>query len=341
VVPQTDRLAGAGGVFIRRACLYGHAGLTPFNGFEECFIGHFLFLIMQHVLVTGANGFIGAYLVKQLISQEFFVIATGKGACRLPFTAPNLVYETLDFTNAGAVRNCFDKHRPAIIVHCGAMAAVDECELNREGAFLTNVTGTIDLLKQAAAIGSFFIFLSTDFVFDGNKGMYREEDETGPVNYYGQTKLLAEAEVKKYEQGWSIVRTVLVYGKPFLNRSNMLTNTAHALRKGAVLKIFDDQVRTPTYVEDLAGALVTIIEKLARGIYHISGGDVLTPYQMAVAVARHLNLDRSLVKRVSRNEWKQPAQRPLKTGFDISKAKKDLNYRPTSFEEGLAKTFEP
>lgn len=295
---------------------------------------------MQKVLITGANGFVGYYLTQQLLQKGFYVIATGKGECRLPFHQENFIYQSLDFTNREEVELSFKKHQPQVVVHCGALSKPDECELNKDAAFCVNVTGTIHLLNAAAKNNCFFIFLSTDFVFSGEKGMYKEDDERQPVNYYGETKMLAEDEVKKYLPAWAIVRTVLVYGKPFLSRQNILTMVANALRKGEELNIFNDQVRTPTYVEDLAKAIVSIIEKKAGGLYHISGEDVLTPYQMAKAVAKHLQLDETLIHQVKESDFLQPARRPLITGFDISKAKKDLHFQPVSFSEGLKKTFE-
>lgn len=294
---------------------------------------------MQKILITGANGFVGYYLTNLLVKKEYQIIATGKGENRLPFNQKNFCYYSLDFTDAAAVEKIFTEHQPQIVIHCGALSKPDECELNKEAAFKTNVTGTLTLLKKAEKCKSFFVFLSTDFVFDGVKGMYAEEDERSAVNYYGETKLLAENEVMKYSLDWTIVRTVLVYGKPFLSRQNILTTVAAALQKGEQLNIFNDQVRTPTFVEDLAIALVTIIEKTAKGIYHISGIDVLTPYQMAIAVADYLNLDSSLIKKVAQIDFDQPAKRPLKTGFDISKAQNRLGYNPVSFKEGLSKTF--
>jgi len=295
---------------------------------------------MQKVFITGANGFVGYYLADQLLQKGYHVIATGKGECRLNFDTDNFFYEPLDFTNAESVSNVLQKHQPGVIIHSGAISKPDDCELNKESAFRANVTGTIYLLDEARKQKSFFVFVSTDFVFDGERGMYKENDERKPVNYYGQTKLLAEDEVSKYEYDWSIVRTVLVYGKRMMGRHNILTNTAEALEKGEKLKIFDDQVRTPTYVEDLAKGIVAIVDKRTNGIYHISGEDVRTPYQMAVAVAEHLKLDASLITPVKEGDFSQPAKRPLRTGFDISKASQDLDYQPISFEEGLRKTFE-
>ena len=295
---------------------------------------------MQKVLITGANGFLGYYLSQLLLQKSFVVVATGKGTCRLPFTAEQFSYESMDVTDKESVESAFRKYCPDIVVHCAALSKPDECEQNKQSAFLTNVSGTIHLLEAAAKFKSFFIFLSTDFVFDGSKGMYCEDDDRKAVNYYGQTKILAEDEVKKYPYAWSIVRTVLVYGKPVMSRQNLLTMVANGLSRGEQLKIFGDQVRTPTYVEDLDSAIYRIISKKSVGVFHVSGEDVRTPYQMAVEVAHHLGLDSEAIKEVAENDFAQPARRPLKTGFNIAKAKSVLNFQPISFAEGLKKTFE-
>lgn len=294
---------------------------------------------MLKILVTGANGFLGYYLVKQLLQKDLATVATGKGHNRLPFTGDNFRYLPMDFTRKESVADVFAATKPNVVVHCGAISKPDECELNREAAFLSNVTGTLNLLEAAAENKAHYIFLSTDFVFSGNKGFYKENDHRAPVNYYGQTKLLAEDEVVKYPFAWSTVRTVLAYGKTFSGRENIVTNTAKALREGRPLKIFDDQERTPTYIEDLAAGIVTIIQKGAEGIYHLSGEDVRTPYEVAVETAQYLQLDTSLITAVKAEEFDQPAARPPKTGFDISKAKRDLAFRPLSFAEGLRETF--
>jgi dTDP-4-dehydrorhamnose reductase len=294
---------------------------------------------MQTVLITGGNGFVGSYLARNLLEQ-YNIIVTGKGDNRLDLQHPHFQYVQLDFTDESEVKNVLSHFQPQVIVHAGAMSKPDECEQEKQLAYLTNFSATEFLLRQAVAYKSFFIFLSTDFIFDGLRGMYKEDDDPHPVNYYGETKLLAEAAVQKYPFDWSIVRTVLVYGHPRGGRQNILTTVAAYLQKGNSYSVFEDQVRTPTYVEDLAGALKTIIEKKATGIFHISGKDVLTPYAMAIAAAKYLGLEESLVKKVTAETFHQPAQRPAKTGFNISKAQKELNYKPISFEEGLKKTFD-
>ena len=294
----------------------------------------------MNVLVTGANGFLGYYLIQRLLEKDFDVIATGKGACRLPFTNHSrFVYTEMDFTDPYSVHDVFQKYNPAIVIHGGAITKPDECELNQWQAYLVNVEGTVTVLLNAAENKSYFIFLSTDFIFDGEKGMYKETDTPNPVNYYGKTKLEAEDAVKEYEYDWAIVRTVLVYGKPILSRSNILTIVKEKLEKGETYNVLDDQVRTPTYVEDLATGIIQIMDKRAKGVYHLSGKDIMTPYQMACKTADHLGLDKKLIRRVTAADFSQPARRPLLTGFDISKAKAELGFEPISFAEGLTKMF--
>ena len=292
------------------------------------------------ILITGANGFLGYYLVEQLLAKKFSVIATGKGDCRLPFTHdPYFQWFSMDFTDPFSIHDAFEDIKPGVVVHAGAMSKPDECEMDQVKAYLVNVEGTVQLLINSEELKSFFVFLSTDFVFDGERGMYNENDAPRPVNYYGRTKLEAEEAVKEYQYDWAIVRTVLVYGRNHSGHNNILKIVKEKLEKGEEYNVVDDQLRTPTYVGDLAKGIVSIIDKKATGVFHLSGKDILTPYQIAIKTAKHLKLDSSVIKKVTAASFNQPAKRPLKTGFVIDKAKKELGYEPVSFEEGLRKTF--
>jgi len=245
----------------------------------------------------------------------------------------------MDFTDPFRVHDVFTNHAPDVVVHAGAMSKPDDCEQNQWEAYRQNTEATVTLLTNAEEHKSFFIFISTDFIFDGEKGMYREEDKPAPVNFYGRTKLEAEEAVKEYVYDWSIARTVLVYGRPRTGKGNLLSIVKEKLERGEVYNVVDDHVRTPTYVEDLAGGIIAIIQKKAKGIYHLSGEEAFTPYQMAIKTAELLGLNKSLINKVTAKDFSQPAKRPPKTGFVIDKAKKDLGYKPLSFETGLKKTF--
>lgn len=295
---------------------------------------------METVILSGAGGFVGNYLLP-LLAADYNVVACFRTT--KPQSIVNNLrcnYEIIDFQDREAVHNLFGKYKPGLVVHAGAMSRPDDCETQKEQAYNTNVTGTLNMLEAAAQYSCFFLFMSTDFVFDGVKGLYKEYDPTGePVNYYGKTKLLAEEAVKKYNNAWAIVRTVLVYGKPLPGRHNILTVVKEKLENGEGYNVFDDQVRTPTYVEDLVWAIKSIIDLRKEGLFHISGEDIVTPYDMAVEVAKFIGADETLLKKTDQNNFIQPALRPLKTGFDITKAIRELNYKPTSFLEGIRKTF--
>ena len=292
------------------------------------------------VLITGANGLLGQHLVKLLIdSTNYMITATGKGVSRLPFNSSNRFnYVSLDITNGVEVAAFIARDRPDIIIHTAAITQVDECEQNPIHCWNTNVTATRFLLGAAEIAGAAFIYISTDFIFDGIAGPYLESDLPGPVNYYGSSKLGAEKSVMESKLPWCIIRTVLVYGNILVgNRSNMVSWVQNNLAQGKAIQVVSDQWRTPTYVEDLAKGILLAIENKAKGIYHISGEELLTPYDMAMATAAYLALDINLIEKVTASIFVQAAKRPAKTGFIIDKAKNELGFRPLSFKEGLKK----
>ena len=292
------------------------------------------------VLITGANGLLGQHLVKLLIdSTNYTITATGKGVSRLPFNSSNRFnYVSLDITNGVEVVALIAGDRPDIIIHTAAITQADECEQNPIHCWDTNVTATRFLLGAAEIAGAAFIYISTDFIFDGIAGPYVESDLPGPVNYYGSSKLGAEKSVMEAKLPWCIIRTVLVYGNILVgNRSNMVSWVQNNLSQGKPIQVVSDQWRTPTYVEDLAKGILLAIENKAKGIYHISGEALLTPYDMAMATAEYLALDKNLIEKVNASIFVQAAKRPAKTGFINDKAKNDLGFRPLSFKEGLKK----
>jgi dTDP-4-dehydrorhamnose reductase len=291
------------------------------------------------VLVTGANGLLGQELIDVLIRKNYQVIATSKGPSRLREYAGKITYEDLDITDGLASHEVITRHRPDVIIHAAAMTQVDQCELHKIECYNINVTATRFIVEAAREIQCKLIYVSTDFIFDGSSGPYKEEDEPRPLNYYGSTKLSAETEIIESGLDWSIVRTVLVIGKAEANRSNIISWVKQKLEKREKIKVVDDQFRTPTFTEDLAKGIALVIEKNAHGIYHISGKDLLTPYEIALKTAEHFHLDNSLIEKADATSFSQPALRPPRTGFKIDKARKDLGYEPITFDEGLKKFF--
>jgi len=294
------------------------------------------------IAITGTNGFLGQQLVHLLLSKGYEVIAIAKGEDRISNEShPRYKYYPVDITEEFELHDVLCIEEPDILIHAAAMTQVDECELNQDKCWDTNVQGTVHAVVNAELYCERLIYVSTDFVFDGEKGNYSETDKTRPISYYGETKVQAESFVEDCEIPWAIVRTCLVYGNALSGtRGNIISWVKQNLEQGNPIKVVSDQVRTPTYVEDLAKGILLIIEKNAEGIYHISGKDVLTPFEMAIRTADYFGLDKQLIEKVDASVFVQPAKRPPKTGFDISKARRELGYEPVEFEEGLKKMFE-
>ncbi|MFD1469987.1 SDR family oxidoreductase [Hymenobacter caeli] len=291
------------------------------------------------ILLTGANGLLGQKLVALLAQQPAVeVVATGRGASRLAAWHPDLRFVALDVTDGPRVHQVLAQERPTHVVHTAAMTNVDECELNQAACWLQNVTAVAHLAATCAALGIHLTHLSTDFIFDGSAGPLAEDAEPAPISHYGASKLAAERLV----QGtaglrWAIARTVLVYGVlRGGGRTNLVLWVRDSLRAGKAIQVVDDQWRTPTLAEDLAQGCWLLARHNARGIYHISGEEVLTPYGMALRVADYFGLDQALIERVDARTFSQPARRPARTGFLVGKARAELGYRPRSFEEGIA-----
>ncbi|MEY3947447.1 MAG: hypothetical protein RL512_258 [Bacteroidota bacterium] len=294
------------------------------------------------ILVTGANGFLGYYLCKQLLLQGYKVLATGRGECRLPFTSsPSFNYISMDLADIDQTRTVVSQLNFDFIFHAAAIGKPDDCELDKTRATAINADGTGMLLELIAKTKTPVCYISTDFVFDGKEGNYAEDVLVNPINHYGVTKAQAELLVRAYPGDWSIVRTVLVYGRPMTGRSNLLSIVQEKLTQGQTYSVVDDQIRTPTYVEDLVAGLLLLLEKRALGVYNLCGEEILTPFEMAVKTAKYLGLNHELLIRTSSASLQQLAQRPLVTGLKIDKAKEELGFMPRSFEQGLMDTFRP
>lgn len=294
----------------------------------------------MRILVTGTNGLVGSYVVQQLLKDNHVVFALSKSPDLSSFKDENYRFIQADFTDPYALHSAFEIAMPDVVVHSGAMSKPDDCERDQAGAYDANVAATVQLLLNAEEHKSFFIFMSTDFIFNGTSGMHKEDDLPDPLSYYGRTKLEAEEAVLEYEGDWAIVRTVFVYGKPLHGRDCFLTMISRKLRNNQSFKIVSDQERTPTYAEDLAKGIASIIDKKATGIFNLCGQDILTPYAMAMKVAALMNVSAHQLTPVKTADLNELAKRPLKSGLDISKAREQLNYCPVTFEEGLRKTIE-
>lgn len=291
---------------------------------------------MGKILITGSNGFIGQELVGQALSREGIdLIAVSRGKNRAQ-TKEDLTYISADVCDEQALTSVIDDYKPDTVIHTVAMANVDLCEGDPIECDRVNVTPVKYLAQLAERYGFHLIYLSTDFVFDGLAGPYKEEDETRPLNYYGASKLKAEHIIQQSKCMWSIVRTILVYGAPRdRNRSNLILWIKKSLENGQEIQVVTDHFRMPTLVNDLAAACLDIAYEKATGIYHISSEEVLSIYEIAQQTADFWNLDNSLLKPVKAADLPSGVARPSYTGFHIGKAQTELGFSPKSLYEGL------
>jgi len=294
----------------------------------------------KKILITGSNGLLGQKLIYRLLKEAGVeIIATSKGENRLKLQSGYL-YESLDITVEQAVKSVILKHSPDVVINTAAMTNVDACETEREACHKMNVSAVEYIIKAMKLQGNNpqLIHLSTDFIFDGNNGPYRETDIPYPPNsVYAESKYMSEKLVEKSGLKWTIIRTMLVYGVvDFMSRSNIVLWAKDALSKGKTINVVDDQFRCPTLSEDLAEGCLLAARKGATGVFHISGKDFMSIIELVKTVADFWHLDKNLIHPSKTATLGQAAERPLKTGFILDKARIELGYEPHSFLEGLA-----
>lgn len=290
------------------------------------------------VLITGSNGLLGQKLVQLILAKgEDELIATARGANRLPIPEEKYTYQSLDITNRADVLATIERFKPDAVVHTAAMTNVDQCETEQEACWKLNVDAVEYLIEACENTGAYLLHLSTDFIFDGENGPYDEEGKPNPISYYGESKLAAEELLFKSSISYGIARTVLVYGIAHdMSRNNIILWVKKSLEDKKEIKVVDDQLRSPTLAEDLAMGCYLMAKQKAEGVFNISGKDVLTPYQMAIKTADFFNLDVSTMTKADASTFTQTANRPPRTGLIIEKARTQLGYEPRSFDEGIA-----
>lgn len=288
------------------------------------------------VLITGSNGFVGQKMMTEILANKNFdLIALSRGNNRYP-NPEGYRYIDGDVCNSEQMAEVVSQHKPHFIIHTVAMANVEACEANIEACEKVNVEPIKSLVSLAEKYDSHLIHLSTDFIFDGKEGPYKETDIANPLNEYGKSKLEAEKLIQASSIKWAIVRTILVYGIPNdKDRSNLILWVKNSLEAGKKINVVTDHFRMPTLVEDLTKATLSIMDKQAKGIYHISGNELYSIYDIAMKVASFWNLDSSLIQPVDSSTIESAVSRPSYTGFVLDKAMTDLDFRPHTLIEGL------
>lgn len=281
----------------------------------------------MRILVTGGSGLLGHKIVGELCrgGNEVYALHYKHD---IPVDCERLVKVKLDLSSNVDVEDLILKVKPEVVVHCAAYTHVDGCEVNREYAWRINVEATRSIVHASRIVKSYLIFISTDYVFDGEKGLYSEDDIPNPISYYGLTKLIGEEIVKSSNLPYTIVRPSAIYGVG-VERLNFATFVIERLRRNEPVKALTDQYVSPTLNTLLAKAIVEIIQLKPLGILHVAG-ERMNRYEFAVKLAEEMNLPKELIEKAKMKDMDWKAKRPRDSSLNISKAKSLLK---TNFYE--------
>lgn len=278
------------------------------------------------ILGTGLTGLLGSRIEELLVSAYTFEHAERSSG--------------FDLTNAASVAAWFQKSSASIVLHCAAKTNVDACEDDKEleengEAWKINVEGTRNVAKMCKQYGKKLIFISTDFVFDGKKESYTEEDVSHPINWYGQTKFEGEKVVQAMGIPSIIARIAFPYRSQFPKKNDFVHGILERLKNQQPVAAVCDQYITPTFIDDIAAAIDVLIKEGREGIYHIVGSESLTPYEAALRIANIFGYNESLVKKTTRQEFfSGRAARPFQLRLKNDKIQK-LGISMKGFTQGL------
>ena len=246
-------------------------------------------------------------------------------------------YKQIDLTRREEVKDLVYDFYPDVIVNAAAYTNVDLSEKERETAWKTNVKGVEYIAEVSRVIDSHIIHISTDYIFNGQKGPYSEKDNPSPLGYYARTKLASENVLRISGTFYTILRTNVLYGIAHNSRPDFVRWVVNSIRSGKKIRIVTDQYNNPTFIDDMVQAISKVIEYKKFGIYNIGGKEFLSRYDFTMKIAEFFQLDKSLISPITTSELNQAAPRPLKSGLLILKAQTELGYNPHSIIESLAK----
>lgn len=281
----------------------------------------------KKILGVGITGLVGSRIAELLDSYNF----------------TNLSLETgVNITDSKTLDPIRNISSDSIIFHLAAKADVDSCEqeksLGKESmAWKINVEGTRNVVEACKIGGKKIIYVSTDFVFDGKKegGGYTEEDNPNPVNWYAQTKFEGENIVKNSGLPFIIMRIAYPYRAKFEMKKDFVRNIISRLEKNQKVQAVTDHVMTPTFIDDIASAVDVLIKNNSEGIFHVVGGQFISPYNAGLLIAKVFGFESSLVEETTKEEYfKGCAERPFRLALKNDKIQK-LNIKMKGLEEGL------
>jgi len=279
------------------------------------------------ICIVGASGLLGEgfqRISKDSKNEFIFCYAKNK--------IPNA--EQLDITKEDAIKSFFQIHKPDTLINCSAISNPEFCEKNKSHAFNVNALGAKKLAQACNIYGSHLIHVSTDYVFDGNAGPYQENDVPKPISYYGQTKHESEELVLKENENFCVARTALLYGW-CQNKQNLATMIISELRNNRQVKLIDDQQVSPSYTDNVAEMMLELAKTKISGTFNVTNSSIVTRYDFGILISEVFELNKSLIKSISAEDFHWKVPRPHKGGLLIEKISKILHKKPLSAKECL------
>lgn len=270
---------------------------------------------MMRVLLTGASGQLGAYVLRSLLASEQTVTAwsgTVSGESLGVTLAP------VDLADGAAIDRGLEVADPTVIVHAAAVSTAEGVRLDPERGRLVNVDATDRLAAWSARHGRRIVYTSTDLVFDGSKPWNREGDPASPVLAYGRTKLAGERSILA-TPGGLVVRLSLLYGPSQSRRESYFDRTVAGLKRGEPQTFFEDEFRTPLDLATAAATLVRLAVSDATGLFHLGGAERLSRFELARRVAGTLGFDPALVRANLQRDVTFPEPRPADVSLDTAR----------------------
>ena len=280
---------------------------------------------MKNILVTGASGLLGSEIIKTL-SPFYNILPTSRSLC-----LENS--KILDVTKRNEIDCLIEDFKPSIIINCAAYTHVDNAEKNKKNARDINVKGLENLIK-ASSKKIKIIHISSDYVFDGKKGFYSENDPTFPINYYGKTKLESENLLIGSNLEFLIIRPNVLYSND-LSKNHFLSWVVNSLSRGEEISVAADQVSNPTYVPDLVQIISDAILLNFSGVFHVGSENSISRYDFAIQIADIFKFKKKLILPVESSSLNQKALRPLNSSLNCNKLQSEMNIELYPVEYGI------
>ncbi len=291
---------------------------------------------MKRILLTGASGFLGGHVYTLLTGSHHVMALYNKNK-------PNIAkndWTFLDLTDSVTVKRVVNDFIPHVIIHAAAFSNLDVCEKNPESAWKVNVKATQTLAELSASLGSRFIYVSSDMVYDGKGSFYKEDDPVSPISVYGQNKVDAENIVRDVVKNHVIARAALIYGRHIIGGNSFSEWFENKLEQKENVSLYTDQFRTPVLVNNLAEILVEMAGNDFIGTVHLGSPDRIDRYTFGKQLCRIGGYDPNLLQPCSMHDHHPAAPRPADISFSVEKAQKVFKTKLLTTGQGLERMFQ-